>query len=68
MPLRPLRRRRCRDDPAVVHLYDAMAVGGGFGIVRDHEDGLSQPLVQIAKKIEHYAGVNGIEISCGLIG
>jgi hypothetical protein len=43
----PLCRRGCRDDPAVLHMYDAIAVGRGFGVVRDHEDGLAQPPVQV---------------------
>jgi hypothetical protein len=45
-----------------------MAVGGGFGIVRNHKDGLAQPLVEIAKQLEDRAGVNGIEIPGRFIG
>jgi hypothetical protein len=36
-----------RYNPAVPHVYRPMAKRGGFRIVRDHQDGLPQPPVQI---------------------
>ena len=55
-------------DEAVAHVQDAMAVGGGFGIVRDHHDGLAEVFVKQAEKIENGLGAFGIEIAGGFIG
>ena len=40
-------------DPAVAHVHGGMSVRGGFRIVRDHQDGLPEALVQIAQNLQH---------------
>jgi len=37
--------RRRSQNPSIPHVHDVVPVGRGFGVVRDHEDGLAQPLV-----------------------
>ena len=37
------------DDLTVAHLDGAVGVGGGLGVVGDHEDGLAETLVEVAK-------------------
>ena len=41
---------------AVTHVQDAMPVGGGFGIVRDHDDGLAEILIKLAEQAEDSFG------------
>ena len=55
-------------DQPVAHVEDAMAVGGGLGIVGDHHDGLAEVFVERGKQIENRLGALGIEVSGGLIG
>ena len=33
-------------------MHDSMPVAGGFGIVRDHQNGLAQAAVQVAQQPE----------------
>src|SRR5271163_774825 len=61
-------RRDAVDDDAVAHVNDAIEVGGGFGIVGDHYDGLAEILVQAAEHLEDDFGIFGVEIAGGLIG
>src|ERR1700691_4588295 len=51
-PGRFLTQARYLFDVSVAHAYDTMAVAGGFGIVRDHQNGLTQAAVQIAQQAE----------------
>ena len=53
---------------AVTHVQDAMSVGGGFGIVRDHDDGLAEILIELAEQAEDSFGTFGIEVAGGFIG
>jgi hypothetical protein len=55
-------------DVAVAHAYHAMPITGGFGIVRDHQDGLTQPMVQVAEQGQHGVRVFSIQIAGGFIG
>jgi hypothetical protein len=52
---------------AVTHVQDAMAVGGGFGIVRDHDDGLAEILIELAEQTKDSFGAFRIEVAGGLI-
>src|SRR5215213_8835117 len=47
---------------AVAHLDDAAAHGGGLRVVRDHDDGLVEAVVQFLKHVEHDGGVLGVEV------
>ena len=42
-----------------------MAVGGGFGVVGDHQHSLTQCSVGLAQHSEHDFGILGIEIAGG---
>ncbi len=53
---------------AVTHVQDAMSVGGGFGIVRDHDDGLAEILIELAEQAEDSFRTLGIEVAGGFIG
>jgi hypothetical protein len=66
----PLRSVGIRStNAAVAHVNGAVAViRRGLGVVRDHEDGLAQPLVQVAQNLEHGFGVLGVEVAGGLVG
>ena len=55
-------------DAAVAHVDGGIAVGRGFRIVGDHQDGLAQPAVQIAQNVENRFGVLGVQIAGGLVG
>src|ERR1700688_493153 len=39
------------DDDAVTHVHDAIEIDDGFGIVGDHDDGLAQFFVELAKHL-----------------
>ncbi len=56
------------DDQAIPHMEHTIAVGGGFGIVGDHDDGLTEIFVQLAKNFKNGVGAARIEITGGLIG
>ena len=45
---RPSGALRLLDNPSIPHVHDVVRVGRGFGVVRDHEDGLAEALVQAA--------------------
>ena len=49
-------------------MYDAVKVSGGFGIVRNHHDGLAEILVQPSKHLQHNFGIFRIEVAGGLVG
>jgi len=53
---------------AVTHVQDAMPVGGGFGIMRDHDDGLAEILIELTEKAEDGFGAFSVEIAGGFIG
>ena len=48
-------------------MHDAVGVGGGFRIVRDHDDGLSQLLVQLTQHLQHNFRIPGVQVAGGLI-
>ena len=52
----------------VTHAQDAMSVGGGFGIVRDHDDCLAEILIELAEQAEDGFGTFCIEVAGGFIG
>ena len=56
------------DNPAVPHMNRAVGVCRGLRIVRDHEDGLAETLIQIAQYTQHGFGVLRVEIPGGFIG
>src|SRR5271168_4013064 len=60
--------RRTVHNLAVTHVQDAMPVGGGFGIVRDHDDGLAEVLIELTEQAEDGFGAFGIEVASGFIG
>ena len=45
-----------------------MAVGGGFGVVGDHQDGLAEALVQVAQNLQHGFRILGVQVAGGLVG
>jgi hypothetical protein len=55
-------------DAAVAHTDDSVAVGGGLGIVGNHENRLTDGSVQVAEKVQNGGGVGGIQVAGGLIG
>ena len=48
-----LGRARLRHHFSIPHLHRTVSVRRGFRIVRDHQNGLPQPLVEIAHDFEH---------------
>ena len=42
--------------------------GRGFGIVRDHQDRLSQPPIQVAQQVQHGFRVLAVQIAGRLVG
>ena len=56
------------NDNAVAHVHDAIEVGDGFRIVRDHHDGLAQIFVQLAQHFEHDVGIFRVEVTRWLVG
>ena len=55
-------------DPPVPHVDRGIAVVRGFRIVRDHQDGLPQPPVQVAQNLQHGLRILRVEIPGGLVG
>ena len=45
-----------------------VGVGGGFGVVRDHQDGLAEALVKVAQQVQDDIGVLAVEIARRLVG
>ena len=45
-----------------------MGIGRGFEIVRDHQDGLTQAVVQVAQDRQNGARIFAVEISGRLVG
>ena len=41
------------DNPAVAHVNGLVGEGGGFRVVRDHEDGLAEALIEIAQYFQN---------------
>ena len=66
-PAMSIRRDTVNDD-AVAHVNDAIEIGGGFGIVGDHDDSLAEILVEAAEHIKDDFGIFCVEIAGGLIG
>src|ERR1700741_468096 len=60
--------RNAVNNHTVAHVHHAVEVGCGFGVVRDHHDGLAEVLVQPAKHLQHDLRILCIEVSGGLIG
>ncbi len=52
---------------AVAHLNDSIAILGGFRVVRNHYNRLTQSLIEFAEHIENDFRVFRIEIPCRLI-
>ena len=59
----PLRIFIGRYDLAIAHVHDAVAVGGSFGVVGDHQHGLSKVLIGLAQHVEDDAGTLSVEIT-----
>src|SRR5581483_946678 len=55
------------DDVTVTHLDDALAGSGCFRIVGNHDDGLIESVVQLAKHFQDEFRVLSIKISCRLV-
>ncbi len=64
----PLRIFVGGDDLSVAHVDDAITIGGGLGVVGDHEDGLAEVFVGLAKHVEDDAGTFRIEVAGGFVG
>src|ERR1019366_519592 len=50
-------------DGTIAHVNDAIAVGRGFGIVRNHQHRLSQFLVRLPQHLQNNFGILRIEIA-----
>jgi hypothetical protein len=61
-------RRHSVDDDPVAHVHDAVEIGGGFGIVRDHDDGLAKILIELAEHLQNHFRIFRVQISGGLVG
>src|SRR4030095_4013230 len=61
-------RRNAVDDHTITHVDDTIEIGGGFGIVGDHHDGLAQILVQATKHFQDDLGILGVQVAGGFIG
>ena len=48
-------------------MHDAMRIGSRFGVVRDHEDGLLQPLIQIAEQLQAVGAPLRVNV-CTILG
>src|SRR5580693_1698359 len=59
--------RRTVHNLTITHVEDAMPVGGGFGIVRDHDDCLAEILIELAEQTEDGLRAFGIEVAGGFI-
>src|SRR5579862_4225064 len=55
------------DDQAIPHVEHAITVSSGFGIVGDHDDGLTEIFVQLPENFKNGVGTTSIEIAGGLI-
>ena len=53
-------------DPAVTHVHDTVSVFRRLGIVRDHENGLAERLIQIPQQRQHDLRIGGIQVAGGL--
>src|SRR6202167_3411146 len=60
--------RRAVHHFAITHVQDSMSVGGGFGIVSDHDDGLAEILVELTQEVQDGFGTFGVEVAGGLGG
>jgi hypothetical protein len=56
------------ENPAIPHANRAPSVASSFLVMRDHEDGLAEPLVQIGQQSKDSLGVLTIEVPGRLIG
>src|SRR5579864_5165302 len=54
-------------DAAIPHAHDTVAVGGGFRIMGDHQDGLAQAAVEVAEQAEDGGGVLRVKVSRGFV-
>src|SRR5579863_2356615 len=61
-------RRDAIDDDTIPHVDDAIEIDDRFGIVRDHDDGLTQILVELTKHLKNDFGILGVEIAGRLVG
>jgi len=59
--------RSAVDNQPVTHVQDAMSIGGRFGVVRDHHDGLAQILVELTQQAENTFRTFRVEIAPSLI-
>src|ERR1700691_556410 len=59
--------RRAVHHFAITHVQDSMSVGGGFGIVSDHDDGLAKILVELTQEVQDGFGTFGVEVAGGLV-
>src|SRR5690606_34427728 len=56
------------DDLAVGEEDDAVGVGGGDGVVGDHDDGLAEGLDAVAQEGEDFGAGAGVEVAGGFVG
>src|SRR6267142_1719787 len=61
-------RRNSVDDYTVAHMHYAIEVGGRFGIVGDHHDGLAEIFVQATEHFQNNFRIFGVQVACGLVG
>src|SRR5208282_1873654 len=54
-------------DHAIAHVYDAVAEGRGFRVVRNHHDGLAQVAVQLPQHLQHQRRVFRVQAASGLV-
>jgi len=45
------------DDDAIAHVHDAVEIGGGFGVVSNHDDGLTEIFVELAEHLQDDFGI-----------
>src|SRR5579859_5161207 len=60
-------RRNPIHDNTITHVHDTVEVGGGLGVVGDHDDGLAEVFVQAAQHFEDDFGILGVEVAGGLV-
>ena len=52
---------------SIAHLDDALAGSGCFGIVRNHDHRLIEPIIQLAKHLQDQSRIFRVKISGGFV-
>src|SRR5579863_8476688 len=60
-------RRNPVHDNTIAHMNDTVEVGGGLGVVGDHDNGLAEVFVQTAQHFEDDFGIFGVEVAGRLV-